>query len=139
MKNAATAYCDYCGLPVYDAAVDDTAPYCCYGCRFAASVMQEEGQAATGEVRAAMASLGLALFFSMNVMVFTFFLWSESPTSDGAQARVLYELARYICLLLTTPVIFLLGRPLAEDAASAQSAVDDRRVGGVCLLGVVRL
>jgi heavy metal translocating P-type ATPase len=111
------AHCDYCGLPVLAAAPAESGPqYCCYGCRFAAAVMQQDGAATAGDVRAAMTRLGLALFFAMNVMVFTFFLWSEANAGDDSHARVLYELARYICLLLTTPVLFLLGGPLLDDA-----------------------
>ncbi|HTN78005.1 MAG TPA: hypothetical protein VL096_22290, partial [Pirellulaceae bacterium] len=115
-QTAATTQCDYCGLPVAQPTHAGEPQYCCFGCRFAASVMRGEGQDAAGEARSAMTRLGLALFFSMNVMVFTFFLWSEDDAHEGAQARVLFDLARYICLLLSTPVLLLLGRPLWEDA-----------------------
>jgi heavy metal translocating P-type ATPase len=79
-----------------------------------------------------MTCLGLAAFFSMNVMVFTFFLWSEgSGPEGGEQAAVLYDLARYASLVFTVPVLFLLGGPLVE------SAIDDARRGRLsidCLL-----
>lgn len=114
--SARAAQCDYCGLPVTQAAQVDQPQYCCFGCRFAASVMNSEGGEPSSHVRAAMTRLGLALFFAMNVMVFTFFLWSEQPAHQGEQARVLFDLARYLTLLLSTPVLLLLGRPLLEDA-----------------------
>jgi cation transport ATPase len=79
-----------------------------------------------------MTCLGLAAFFSMNVMVFTFFLWSEGTGPEGSeQAAVLYDLARYASLVFTVPVLFLLGGPLVE------SAIDEARRGRVsidCLL-----
>lgn len=79
-----------------------------------------------------MTCLGLAAFFSMNVMVFTFFLWSEGTGPGGnEQAAVLYDLARYASLVFTVPVLFLLGGPLVE------AAIDDARRGRVsidCLL-----
>jgi heavy metal translocating P-type ATPase len=69
-----------------------------------------------------MVRLGLAVFFSMSVMVFTLVLWSQEavgePTADaaGSLARVWYDLARYACLLFTAPVVLLLAGPLVEDA-----------------------
>lgn len=62
--------------------------------------------------------LGIAVFCSMNVMVFTFFLWSQDGIAASGAAAVLSDVARYICLLFTLPVLLLLGGPLAEDAAA---------------------
>ncbi len=123
------AACDYCGLPVHG-RLDDGPCYCCSGCRFAASITGAGG--ADGQARWMMTCLGLAAFFSMNVMVFTFFLWSEGTGPEVyEQAAVLYDLARYASLVFTVPVLFLLGGPLVE------SAIDDARRGRVsidCLL-----
>ena len=118
--------CDYCGLPLVGAAAPDarrgadSGPrYCCLGCRFAASITASRG--ADGEARWMMTRLGLALFFTMNVMVFTLLLWSQqegaaADTSPGS--RSFYDLARHACLLFTGPVLLLLGGPLVEDAHS---------------------
>ena len=135
--------CDYCGLPLVGAAAPDarrgadSGPrYCCLGCRFAASITASRG--ADGEARWMMTRLGLALFFTMNVMVFTLLLWSQqegaaADTSPGS--RSFYDLARHACLLFTGPVLLLLGGPLVEDALS-----DLRRgrlgIGLLLLLGV---
>ena len=64
-----------------------------------------------------MMRLGLAVFFSMNVMVFTMLLWSQPQAADQLSA-VWYGLARYACLLFTVPVVLLLGGPILEDAAA---------------------
>jgi heavy metal translocating P-type ATPase len=121
--------CDYCGLPVRGRVADGPC-YCCSGCRFASSITGAGG--ADGQARWMMTCLGLAAFFSMNVMVFTFFLWSEGTGPEGSeQAAVLYDLARYASLVFTVPVLFLLGGPLVE------SAIDEARRGRVsidCLL-----
>ncbi len=65
-----------------------------------------------------MTRLGLAIFFTMNVMVFTMLLWSqqEAEQAVGPAAEALYGLARHACLLFTAPVLLLLGGPLLEDA-----------------------
>lgn len=107
--------CDYCGLPIAQSAPRTSeALYCCLGCRFAASVTQSSGE--TGEARWTMTRLGLSLFFSMNVMVFTMFLWSQADATPEPAAAILYDVARYACLLFSAPVLLLLGGPLLEDA-----------------------
>jgi len=121
--------CRFCGLPVRQTGGDGDA-YCCFGCRVAASLTQAEGEVA--QTRWAMTRLGLAVFFSMNVMVFTLVLWSQdlSPATASPEAvaagatgttfpewsAVWYDLARYAALLFTIPVVLLLGGPLATSA-----------------------
>jgi heavy metal translocating P-type ATPase len=90
--------------------------FCCFGCRFAASVTQERGE--QGRVRWTLARLGLAIFFSMNVMVFTMALWTQDfygPDGDAAMLG-LRGLFRYLALLFALPVLFLLGVPLLDNA-----------------------
>lgn len=111
------AGCDYCGLPVGGRRNNDGPCYCCSGCRLAASITAAGG--ATGEARWMMTRLGLAAFFSMNVMVFTFLLWSqEADALGGEAAEAFYALARHACLLFSAPVLLLLGGPLLENAAA---------------------
>ena len=107
-----TEGCDFCGLPIHDAAAGQPR-YCCYGCRFAASIAAASGE--EGQNRWAMTRLGLAIFFAMNVMGFTMVLWSQSATGDQLSS-IWYDLARNACFLFTIPVLFLLGVPLVEDA-----------------------
>jgi heavy metal translocating P-type ATPase len=88
-----------------------------------------------------MIRLGLSLFFSMNVMAFTMYLWTQDETLTAAEpgqraAAVFYEVGRYVCLLFATPVLLLLGGPLVEDA------VDECRrarpsLSGLLLAGVL--
>ncbi len=107
--------CDYCGLPLA-VSVAAGPRYCCFGCRFAASITDARGD--TGESRWMMTRLGVAVFFTMNVMVFTMLLWSQRD-ADAAEpaAAALYGLARHACLLFTAPVVILLGGPLFGEAA----------------------
>ena len=109
--------CDYCGLPVASGA-DEGPRYCCSGCRFAASITSAGG--ADAQARWMMTRLGLAVFFSMNVMVFTFLLWSEEAAagSGSRAATAFYDLARFACLLFSAPVLLLLGGPLLEGAVA---------------------
>lgn len=112
-ESLSIAGCDYCGLPVYDPPVEG-ARYCCSGCRFAASLTAEGN---TGESRWVMTRLGLAIFFAMNVMVFTLILWSQPQSSSDSLSAAWYDLARYASLLFSLPVLLLLGGPLLGEAA----------------------
>lgn len=116
--------CDYCGLPVpgYVAAApseEHEPQYCCIGCSFAAKITSESGTA--GEERLAMTKLGLAVFFAMSVMVFSLLLWSEQDSqrdhsNELALSSSFYDIARYLSLLFSIPVMFLLGAPVIENA-----------------------
>ncbi len=79
------------------------------------------GQTAEGEARLTMVRLGLAIFFSMNVMVFTIVLWTQDVyaqelAQSPAAAQMLYQLFRYVCLIFALPVMILLGGPLLDSA-----------------------
>ncbi len=108
--------CDYCGLPVR-AASDGLGSkrYCCVGCRIAADVMSEVGS--DRRLGQTVFRLGLAVFFSMNVMVFTMALWSWDAYSVAPNARsaAFKELMRLGCLLFATPVLIFLGQPLFQS------------------------
>ncbi|MCG8584248.1 MAG: cation-translocating P-type ATPase [Pirellulales bacterium] len=113
------ASCSYCGLPVATKQPPASGEklYCCFGCRFASKVSQEDG--ADGQARWMLTRLGIAVFFSMNVMVFTMALWSRDVydlPATGSDADLLHELFRYACLLFSLPVMFLLGGPLLDNA-----------------------
>ncbi|MFK7820267.1 MAG: heavy metal translocating P-type ATPase [Planctomycetaceae bacterium] len=112
--------CDYCGLPVPGAAVESDAveepQFCCFGCRFADAIMRERDDEST--TRWTLTRLGISIFFAMNVMVFTMARWSGDVYDVSASefSTSLHELFRYLCLLLTIPVMGMLGLPLLNHA-----------------------
>jgi len=118
--------CAYCGLPLgggwwgtSKSAAAMEPDYCCFGCRFAAAVRHERG--AAGEIQWTLWRLGLAIFFTMNVMVFSLELWAQDlyqggATGAGSLVEPWRDVFRYLCLLLALPVLGLLGAPLAENA-----------------------
>jgi heavy metal translocating P-type ATPase len=124
MTAAVLPACDYCGLPVprplWRAAVEgDTSQYCCFGCRFAAAVTRARG--AEGAATSALARLGLAIFLTLNVMVFTMALWTQDfygvdGTGGAAWVASLAGLFRYLAFLFSLPVLLLLGGPLLHSA-----------------------
>lgn len=122
-----TQHCDYCGLPIPkplwlgSSAGESEASaglhYCCSGCQFAHAITKETGE--EGATRWTLTKLGIAIFFAMNVMVFTLALWAyNNPDVSGGSkmAEMFADLFRFACLILSLPVLFLLGRPLLENA-----------------------
>ncbi len=112
--------CQYCGLPVRAArGVEHAERYCCLGCELAANISADNADADVMVGRTAM-RLGLAVFFSMNVMVFTMVLWSWDAysISFAENAAVFKDLLRLACLVFATPVVLLLGRPLIASVLS---------------------
>jgi len=124
--------CAFCGLPLHrlaagaESGAADRAPrFCCLGCRVAAAVAGCGGE--QGEARQMAARLALAVFLTMNVFAFSMALWPDAvyPTAPPDRLeRVLSDLWRYACLVLTVGVLCLLGGPLA---ASAWQSLRSRR------------
>lgn len=110
--------CHYCGLPVYvspRARANAEPAFCCFGCRLASRIVGSSN-VPPEQTGISSATLGLAIFCAMNVMVFSMFLWSQAEHPEHAAARVLVDLSRYILLLLSLPVIVMLWPPLLDDA-----------------------
>lgn len=119
--------CVWCGLPVAGSLKAEVTPgrpaeseapvvYCCYGCRFAHSVVREQGN--EGAIRWTVIRLGLAIFFAMNLMAFTMTMWSldvYDVQPDPFQIK-LYEVFRWLSMLFALPVLLLLGVPLLQNA-----------------------
>ncbi len=115
-----TCECAYCRLPVRGIDSNDQTPvYCCFGCRLAAEITGDSG--AEGEARWTLVRLGTAIFLTLNVMMFTMALWTQElydarAVGSGPLAASLADLLRYLSLLLSLPVLWLLGVPLIENA-----------------------
>ncbi len=120
----ADASCAYCHLPVPAAAEPAEGPqFCCFGCRLASEITGQSG--AEGAATWTLARLGLAIFLSLNVMMFTMALWTQDlydarAAGSGPLAASLADLFRYLCLLLSLPVLWLLGAPLLENALATR-------------------
>ena len=108
--------CAYCQLPVCGAT--DDIVYCCYGCRFAHAVVQEQG--AAGAIQWTVIRLGLAIFFTMNLMAFTMTMWSLDVyrVDPDPFQQSLFEVFRWLSMVLALPVLMLLGGPLLQNAIS---------------------
>lgn len=118
-QSALTAQCHYCHLPIAGGShTTSDELYCCVGCRLAAQIVGDG--AADSLHHALLIRIGFAVFLSMNVMMFTMALWSQelaSPAGTAASLEsALGDLFRYLCLVLSLPVLWLLGKPLLENA-----------------------
>jgi heavy metal translocating P-type ATPase len=121
---ATSQICDHCGLPmggvrIFPSWARPETRYCCSGCRFAAAILRERGSG--GQSSATLASLGISVFLTINVMMFTMVLWTNDVYGVGDAASLelappLENVLRHLCLVLALPVLWLLGVPLARDA-----------------------
>ncbi len=119
--------CDYCHLPMRATAAsagpagDPSPVYCCYGCRLAARITQARGE--QGQAVWMLTRLGVAVFLSMGVMVFSMYLYGQEiygPNESTASplAVSLAGFMRYASLVFATPVFFILGVPILANAAA---------------------
>lgn len=100
--------CEHCGL----ASGGDA--FCCYGCELAHRLLADDG----AERQRAAASLTLSLLLGMIVMMLSLFLYAED-IYDAARAPMLVWLRTayaWASAALATPVVLLLGVPLARRA-----------------------
>ncbi|HMP04651.1 MAG TPA: cation-translocating P-type ATPase [Gemmatales bacterium] len=137
--------CSYCGFPLARAVgrargeVSHEPRYCCYGCRFAAAASgsDESGGSAT----LVLAKLGVALFLTLNVVMFSMVLWASDVYGPGPTGtvtefdRVLSGLWRWLCALLSLPVLWLLGGPMLGQAwqglRDGRGALDGLLLAGI--------
>jgi heavy metal translocating P-type ATPase len=108
--------CAFCGLPVstWNLGGDEAVRYCCFGCRLAAQIQSSDSD---GADRFLLARLGIAVFFAMNVMAFTMALWTRDVYGGETVSQfeaTLCGVFRWLTLLFSLPVYYLLGLPLAE-------------------------
>lgn len=116
--------CTYCGLPVRPQSTgkagssyqNDQSIYCCYGCRFAHAVVQEQGS--EGAIRWTVLRLGLAIFFTMNLMALKMTMWSLDvyDIEPLPFQLTLFEAFRRLSMIFALPVLLLLGVPLLQNA-----------------------
>lgn len=131
--------CDYCGLPIPGGLrrtpAGESPVYCCFGCRFAAQVTRERGE--EGAARWALTRLGIAVFFTMNVIMLSMALWSGDwyATTADSLSQTFADLLRWGSLAASLPVLVLLGPGLAANAAEqmrrGQFSTDVLLVSGV--------
>ena len=126
-NSSSQQYCAFCGLPLPrslslgSSRSADEADYCCSGCRAVASVEAAEGEQANAA--SSLTRLGMAIFFTMNVMVFTMALWSQNiypaQSFDNELSTILRSVFRWASLVFSAPVLWLLGGPIASGVVQA--------------------
>lgn len=111
----ANRLCAHCSLPVAGgpSAGDDAPVYCCGGCALAHRITG--GLAGDSAAAGMLMALGLGAFFSMNVMMLSFVLYTGGREADRLAGEAW---VRWALLGLATPSIFLLGAPFVSRGLS---------------------
>ena len=109
---AAPGACKQCRLPLRSTGASD-AQFCCSGCLLAWSLLGRESSDG-GRADGLLARVVVSAFLSMGVMVFSLSLYGiEGEVGDEA-STALQGVLRMGALLLSLPVLVLLGVPLAD-------------------------
>ena len=78
----------------------------------------EKAESSSGSSAQKMLRLGLAVFFTMNVMVFSMALWSydvyPEASFDTPLANSLRAVFRWASMVFSVPVLWLLGGPIVQ-------------------------
>jgi len=132
-RATALAACAHCGLPVSSSLLSrvkhheqrDEPLFCCGGCRLVHALLssRRDDQA----ISSTMLRIGLGIFFSMNLMAFSFcFYGADTLVPPGGETHAdsaLESLFRWLLLLLASGVMLTLWTQIAR------SAWDDLRRG----------
>lgn len=106
------AACAHCGLPAGRYGTESKGRvFCCYGCLLASEITGQAGE--EGQASWLLIRLGLSAFFAMNVMMLS--LTEYIYGFEGGVAAIL----NYVQLILTVPVVVLLGLPILTASLNA--------------------
>ncbi|HQZ18772.1 MAG TPA: cation-translocating P-type ATPase, partial [Vicinamibacteria bacterium] len=107
----ATRLCAHCSLPVGGGSdpAEDAVLFCCGGCALAHRITG--GLAGDGAAAGMLMALGLGAFFSMNVMMLSFVLYTGGQEADRLAGEAW---VRWALLGLATPSVLLLGAPFVS-------------------------
>ena len=114
--------CAHCGFalgrrPVAATVDDEHALFCCYGCVLALQITRARGD--TGAAATILIRVGLAIFFTINVMMVSmpayvpYVYGPDAAATDGP----LFQVLRVLALVFAAPVLLLLGWPIVKSAA----------------------
>ncbi len=119
--------CRHCGFALNFNPKKNAGPlFCCYGCVFAYQIIS--GASGDGKhISWVLVQLGFAAFLAMNVMGFSLAMHASSVYADyyarlSAGGLVYDQLLRYMLLMMSAPVLFMVGTPLFENVVSEARA-----------------
>jgi Cu2+-exporting ATPase len=107
--------CSHCLLPIGLRAMQRTVngedcAFCCYGCCIAFQV--KRGKSEEWEAAWLLIRLGVGGFLSMNIMLFSILLYTETFT--GADARLIPWI-HFLLWIFATPTVIILGGPFLHE------------------------
>ncbi len=118
--------CGHCGFALDRGRKGPGPFFCCYGCAFAHQLLIS---APAGEKKISwiLVQLGAAAFLAMNVMGFSLAMHASSVYPDfyaliPESGRLYDQLLRYVLLMMSAPVLFLVGVPLFENVITEARA-----------------
>jgi heavy metal translocating P-type ATPase len=135
MSTIIASVCDHCGLPLRQTHLSDVGPrFCCYGCEVASHLL---GKGDDAGARMAFYKLSVGVVLGINVMMFSMPLYVESLGSffrQGLGSSSYFDLLKWLLMVLSLPVFFLLGMPFIES--SVRNIKDSLRSNADVLIAI---
>jgi len=115
MSAAGDMICSHCLLPVglrcmWRTVNGEECAFCCYGCCIAFQV--KRGKSEEWEAAWLLIRLGIGGFLSMNIMLFSLLLYTNTFT--GADARLI-PWVDILLWIFATPAVIILGGPFLHE------------------------
>ncbi len=109
--------CEHCGLPAPARRRSAGGAFCCVGCRIAhdlARLGEDQGQA-SHRASALQLRLWMGVFLTMNMMAFSWWVYTQDLYATGQAHNKLASLFAYLLMFLCTAVLACVGSPLLLD------------------------
>ena len=114
--------CYQCGIPItgkplkykVDGKFKD---FCCFGCYLIYKTTGVRGE--EGTAIAFLGKFGFGYFFAMLVFMLSTYMYGAHLTPDDPEAQSFTGFIKYVILILSTPVMLLLGVPILRNALSS--------------------
>ncbi len=114
--------CYQCGIPItgkslrFDIGNGQVEDFCCFGCYLINKTTGLRGE--EGNALAFLGKFGFGYFLAMIVFMLSTYLYGAHLTPDDPEAQAFTKIIKYIILVLSTPVMILLGVPILKNSFS---------------------
>jgi len=122
----ANSECFQCGIPItgkplkfdVDGKQKD---FCCFGCYLVYKATGLRGE--EGTALAFLGKFGFGYFLSMIVMMLSLYIYGSHLANDR-EAEIFTGFIKYVILVLSTPVMLLLGIPILKNSFSKENIIN---------------
>jgi len=122
----ANSECFQCGIPITGKPLKfdvdgEQKDFCCFGCYLVYKATGLRGE--EGTALAFLGKFGFGYFLSMIVMMLSLYIYGSHLANDR-EAEIFTGFIKYVILVLSTPVMLLLGIPILKNSFSKENIIN---------------